>query len=321
MGVITREQLVLSADAYEAAVAAGGVVDTYCSSLPWIDAALTAFAPNAVPFVIQTDSGFAPLALRAGSLRWVAPWEASWGLTSPMVGADLDRLAGDVVDELLARRGDWDALFLSGLARHGAAFQGLVRRLHGRFRLGASSPSARCVASLEGGADGFLGRRSPKFRKSLRQAERANDGRIAFAVERDVGPDRAAEVYAAILAIEALSWKGREGVGITDGPMRVFYGEMIPRLAAAGRLRVTWATVEGLKVGYVLGGVFGDSYRGLQFSFDATYAELSVGNLMQWVTIRALCDEGIAHYDLGAEMEYKLRWAERRVESVALVVR
>lgn len=321
MGVITREQLVSSADAYEAAVVAGGVVDPFCSSLPWIEAALAAFAPNAAPLVIRTDAGFAPLAVRSGPLRWVAPWEASWGLTSTLVGADQDALAGEVVDELLAQRAAWDALYLSGLARHGPGFHRLVRRLSGRFRLGVSTPTARSVASLEGGADAFLSRRSPKFRKSLRQAERANGGRLQFEVDGGIRLEGAADAYASILAIEGTSWKGREGVGITEGPMRAFYGEMIPRLASRGRLRITWATLGGLKVGYVLGGVFGGSYRGLQFSFDAGCAELSVGNLMQWATIRALCDEGITRYDLGTEMEYKLRWAEQRVESVALVVR
>lgn len=320
MGVISRELLAASADAYDASVAPSAV-DGFCSSFPWIDAALTAFSPRATPLVIRTDAGWAPLAVRSGPLRWAAPWEASWGLSAAVVGADGEAAAGEVVDELLAVRDRWDALYLSGLARHGAVFGGLVRRLGRRFRLGVSNPTVRCVASLDGGPDGFLSRRTPKFRKSLRAAERAAAGTIRFDVERSFTPAQATAAFSRLLDVEAASWKGQEGVGITDGPMRTFYAAMIPHLAERDRLRLTWATVDGKPAGYVLGGLFGDTYRGLQFSFDQAHAHRSIGNLMQWATLRDLCAEGVVRYDLGTEMEYKLRWAEQRVETVALVVR
>ena len=65
--------------------------------------------------------------------------------------------------------------------------------------------------------------------------------------------------------------------------------------------------------------MLGDTYRGLQFSFDADHAHLSLGNLCQLRQVEALCAEGLQFYDLGAEVEYKQRWGERLMETVTLV--
>ena len=50
-----------------------------------------------------------------------------------------------------------------------------------------------------------------------------------------------------------------------------FYQRALPRLAARGALRLSFARDGERDVGYVLGGVLGDTYRGLQLSYDADY--------------------------------------------------
>jgi CelD/BcsL family acetyltransferase involved in cellulose biosynthesis len=247
------------------------------------------------------------------------PLEASWGLAAPLVGPEPARLANRFVEAALELREQWDALFLSGLQRGGPAYQILVSRLGRRFRLGLGQPTARCVASLEGGIDGFLARRSAHFRKNLRRAAReAAD--VTFEVLRP-SEDEVPRLLADVLDVERRSWKGREGHGIDQGPMLAFYRAMAPRLAARGALRVTLATRDGRPVGYVLGGVRGDGYRGLQISFDEDLSDRSLGNLLQLATVEALCREGVASYDLGTDMPYKRHWAEQLVETVPLVAR
>jgi CelD/BcsL family acetyltransferase involved in cellulose biosynthesis len=66
--------------------------------------------------------------------------------------------------------------------------------------------------------------------------------------------------------------------------------------------------------------VFDGEYRGLQFSYDDAHATLGLGGLLQLQQIIALCDEGIARYDLGTEMDYKRRWAEDVMETEMLVI-
>jgi hypothetical protein len=73
-------------------------------------------------------------------------------------------------------------------------------------------------------------------------------------------------------------------------------------------------------VAYVLGAVFGDTYRGLQFSFDDRFRSLGLGNLAQLHQVIALeAEPSVTRYDLGTGGEYKAAWAEAVVDSVALV--
>jgi CelD/BcsL family acetyltransferase involved in cellulose biosynthesis len=64
----------------------------------------------------------------------------------------------------------------------------------------------------------------------------------------------------------------------------------------------------------------GDEYRGLQFSYDDTLGELGIGGLLQLQQVAELCDERVARYDLGTEMDYKRRWAEDVMETEMLVL-
>jgi CelD/BcsL family acetyltransferase involved in cellulose biosynthesis len=70
----------------------------------------------------------------------------------------------------------------------------------------------------------------------------------------------------------------------------------------------------------VLGGIFGDTFRGLQLSYHADHRAFELGNVAQIETIAALCAEGVAQYDLGTEMPYKARWAPPGLTTVTLAV-
>lgn len=310
------------ASAFDEAVSLAPIVDRFCSGSWWVVPAWRAFGGGAPLRVARFDEGMVALMETHTALgRTWMPLEASWGLASPFAGPDLAALAERFIEVAVTPDRPWRALFLSGLKRGGPDFSLLVRRLSKRFRLGLGQPTVRCVASLEGGWDGFLGRRSAHHRKNLRQAERRIGGRLSFTWDHSTAPEAVPALLEAVLTIERTSWKSREGHGIAQGAMLDFYTDMLPRLARAGTLRLTRAWVDGEARGYVLGGVHGDTYRGLQISFDADLEGLSLGNLMQAETVRRLCAEGIAAYDLGTDMAYKHAWAEQQIESVPLVVR
>jgi CelD/BcsL family acetyltransferase involved in cellulose biosynthesis len=316
------DELDAASDVLDAAVDASLVPDKFCSASSWILPAQRAFSEDAAPYVMRFDEGFAPWMLGVTGLgRTVMPLESGWGLAAPLVGPGGAALVRAAVSALVADRASWDAAFLSGLVRGGADFTSIVHLLGRRWRLGLGQPTVRCVASLAGGEEGFLGRRTAHFRKNVRRAERMAEGRLRWERVAPTDPDVALAVYDQILDIEARSWKGQEGHGIHEGPMRRFYAEMVPRLAVRGALRVTFAYADERPIGYVLGGVRGRSYRGLQISFDAAWTPLSVGNLLQLHTVRGLCAERVLAYDLGTEMAYKAAWAEQRVETVPLVIR
>lgn len=309
-------------DEFDAAVAASPAIDRFCSSSAWILAAHDALMGERTPWVWRTDHGWIALARRNRVDDGVVlePLELAWGLASPLAGPTPTWLARELV-ALAAADPGWDAMLLAGLVEDGPADRALLRSLPPGWRWGRGTVTQRCVASLDGGVDGFLGRRSRNLRKSLRVAEReAVTAGLGFETVR---PRTAPEIDVAlrrIVAIERRSWKGKSGVGVDQGPMLAFYQRMSHALAPRDRLRLIIAKDGERDIAFILGGVFAGEYRGLQFSFDDDYRRHALGNLLQLRQIEALCAEGVGVYDLGTAMAYKERWAETVVETRLLVI-
>jgi len=297
-------------------------IDRFCSSSSWILPAAEALMPPGQPLVAAGDLGFLAAVVRQrGELRALEPFEASWGLASPLVGGSPERLADAAAEILVAREADWDLLVLSGLPLGSPLLDRLARRLSRRYRVGLGPVTRRHIASLAGGMDGFLSRRPRRLRKGLRQAlRRATDEGIRFEPLRAESAGEADALFERILDVERRSWKGRTGVGLVEEPMREFYRRVSRRLAAAGQYRLLMGRQEDEDVAYVLGAIFGDTYRGLQFSFDERCVHLGLGNLAQYHQLAELAREPtIRSYDLGTGGEYKSDWAEDGWDSVCLV--
>lgn len=309
-------------DELDQAVAASVEIDRFCSSSAWILAAHDALMGERTPWIWRTAHGWLTLARRRRDDDTVViePLELAWGLASPLCGPDQAALADELLAVAAADPG-WDALLLAGLVERGAADRALVRHLPRGWRWGRGTPTQRFIASLDGGVDGFLSRRSRNLRKALRVGEReAAAAALAFETVHAVTAADVDRALARIVAIERQSWKGRAGVGVDSGPMLGFYQRMTHALAPRGRLRLIVARQDGRDIGFILGGVFAGEYRGLQFSFDDAFRWLGLGNLLQLRQIEALCSEGVELYDLGTAMPYKERWAEQVVETRLLVI-
>jgi hypothetical protein len=309
------------ADDFDREVAATPAIDRFCSSSAWVLAAAAALMPPRAPFAFRSDSGYfaAMRGVHPAGFPYIEPIELAWGLAAPLIGRDPMALAIDVATVLADRR-DWQLAILSGLTADGPQRRALDRLLPQRWERRRGTPTIRHVASLDGGIDGFLSRRSRELRKSLRKSLRAASASgVTFESVRSDAAGAAA-LYARIQAVEAASWKARDGVGISAGPMRTFYELMMPRLCAIGQQRTVFARASGRDVGYILGAVFEGEYRGLQFSYDDDHADLGIGGLLQYHQIIELCEAGVARYDLGTEMDYKRRWAEDVMETEMLVL-
>jgi len=313
--------LAAHADDFDREIAVTPAIDRFCSSSAWILAAAAALMPPRAAFSFRGEHGFLAAAqgVHPAGFPYIEPIELAWGLASPLVGRDPQALVEEVVPVLAARR-DWQLAILAGMTADGPQRRALERVLPGRWERRRGTPTTRHVASLDGGIDGFLSRRPRELRKSLRKTLRAAAAlQVTFESVR-VGPDDAAALYERIQQVEATSWKAREGVGISTGSMRAFYGHMLPRLCLLGQQRTMFARVDDRDIGYILGAVFEGEYRGLQFSYDDDHAALGLGGLLQYHQIVELCGEGIGRYDLGTEMDYKRRWAEDVMETEMLVL-
>ncbi|MHC4955557.1 MAG: GNAT family N-acetyltransferase [Planctomycetota bacterium] len=318
MRKISKDELAADADAFDAAALATAGIDRFCSTSDWGFAAHEAWDPDLEPWLREGDAGYAAFLVdQIDDRRLLTPFDRMWGYSCPLIGGDATALATEFREALRDESDLWDLAIVTGLRESAPLWTALVATLCSDYSLGIGRSQFRWQASLEGGLDGYLSRRPRKLRRDLHRIERR-------ARERDVGFERgagdASALYARILDVEERSWKRAARTGLHHAEMKSFYAALVPRLLKRNRLRLLFATYEDRDVGYILGGVVGDIYRGLQFSFDDSLRDLGLGNLLQYVELRSLAEEGIAVYDLGIDIDYKSRWADEKVETSTLII-
>ena len=294
-------------------------IDPWCSRPTWALAVNGAFSTDAdpgPPIGLESELGQAVFAsLRADDGTTVlAPLDRVWGFGSciiPSRDAPTRDLLDDTVAALLARS-DWRICALSGMVEHSPIDEAVVEAFGRHLPLYAGASRTRCQASLAGGVDGYLSRRAREHRRNVRQAERrANSAGVIYDVADDHPPER---MIRRLHAVETESWKGREGSGIEANEMARLYERLIGDLGRRNAVRCVFAQLpSGADVGFILGGVLGDTYRGLQVSFIEESRGLSVGNLLQWHEVQRMCTENLRTYDLGMDIDYKRRWAENEM--------
>ena len=320
---LDRSEFESSTSKYDRAVAADPTIDGFCSRSAWTMSFHAAFRPGAALHVAREGDAFVALtAVHEPQVGVVLqPLEAMWGFASPLVGEGSCELLRQILEELAAGGGRVP-LLLTGVPAARSRLEPLLRMLGADFALRPLRETVRFQASLDGGMEGWLARRRAGFRRNLRAARRRTHAAgMVFESTSPVDATATAAVYERVLAIERHSWKTQSGNGVEHGPMREFYARMLPRLAARGELRVLIATRDGSDIGYLYGGIAGNLFRGLQFSFREEARELGLGNALQAEMLERVCAEGIATYDLGSQSEYKRHWAEPGLITLGLLAR
>ncbi len=291
--------------------------DPFCCRTEWQLSFQDAVAPSR-PLEVQAEGDSAALFARRerDGVTIFEPIDNSWMFGSTLLGPN----AVPMLAELIARNPGCVTV-VSGLLAGGARGRELLRAFGGGHELLRVASETSCSASLDGGLDGYLSRRSAKLRRGVRRsARRARDRGVTFERHAPTTPAACDAVYARVLEVEERSWKGIGRCGMANSPSREFYALMLRRLCAARGGRVMFATHDGEDIGFVLGCVGSGVYRGQQFSFVDTWRRESIGNLLQLEQLRWLCEEGVGRYDMGPMMDYKRSWTEvhRRFEAVAL---
>lgn len=307
--------------------------DPSCSAPAWQLSFHDTFAPARRVFIAAEDGNvcaFAEASFMEGG-PCLLPLEPHWFSGCPILGPQADVFLAHCLGAIIREYDRIPGIMLSAMRPQAEGEETMRRIARGfnRFYDFAlyAQPEQR-VASLEGGFDGWLSRRSGNFRCKMKKARRRAD-ELGVTFERHIpsGPAEADALYARMLDVESRSWKGAMDSGISETPSREFYHAMIHRLATgpqAGAGRVIFAMHEGRDIGFVFGSLAGGGmsmgaptgsvYRGQQFSYDQDWREWSIGDLLQLQQIAWLCDEGVIRYDMGMSddprMAYKARWAE-----------
>lgn len=266
--------------------------------------------------VREGDQGVVQMAvLRLGQTYCLGPMESSWLFGCNVLGpSGVDVLEAMLAEPALRTLDLHRRVIVSGVDPAGALLGDIRRRLGDHYGMRRIRADTHCAASLAGGMEGFLSRRSGNFRKNLRRVVREAE-REGVVIERHqpASAEEAYRVFGRMLAIEDQSWKarfGEEAIFWID-----FYSALLRRLSASADGRVMIATRDGRDLAYIFGGMAGGTYRGQQFSFDEQYRRLSLGNVLQHAQIGWLCEEGAERYHMGPStgdlMAYKAHWAEQ----------
>ena len=249
------------------------------------------------------------------------PIESNWSFGCPLLGPGaVELLASLLQEEHFCHVQPF--ILLSGLIFGSSLLMNVLTTFKKHYEIIQLEPSITRCASLSGNMDGYLSRRSAKFRRNIRQASlQLADKDVFFERCLPVSIEQADEAYARMLAVEEASWKGVGQCGMTVQPSRDFYLLMLRRLSLSGKGRVIFAKNGSRDIGFIFGGITGQYYRGQQFSYAEDWSSYSIGSLLQLQQVRWLCEEGITRYDLGQAIDYKVRWAELELQTENLLLR
>ncbi len=263
------------------------------------------------PLIAHEDGHWLLFAQRPGhqGIYYFEPFEGHWLFTCPLVGPDPEQSLNLLHKAVRRLSSQYPCCFLIGGVPAEDRLQALIESQADGYRVVQKASGIPSMwIHLSGGMDAYLSRRTAAFRKSIRQAmRRSADAELQISSDNsDPG-----QVLDRLLRIEQRCWKYQHNQSIFQELQFVeFYSHLIHSSHKTGDLRFLVATIENQDVGYILGGCFGDTYRGWQMSFDEEYKHLSVGNILQIENMRRCAEEGVSIYDLGMFADYKVRWTD-----------
>jgi len=312
----------VSISQYDAAVARTPGIAHFCSSSAWVLPAHRYLNGERELLARQREGHW--LLMARGAFMQIPsalqPLDAQWCFCSPLIGGQVSSSVTLLTETLSEETVPSRLVLLGGIPRDEHWFHCLSGALTPMGTLRAFTGTDCLVASLADGTEGFLSRRSGKFRAELRRSERKAE-REGVRFDHAHEEADAQSLLERILSVEQRSWKWQAGESIFQAcGMLDFYRDLMRRTAAGGTLRAVFACRDGQDLGYAFGASFAGSFRGLQMGYDRACETLSLGNLCQWQLIQRLAGEGIARYDLGMDIDYKRRWAEERLELVTLLL-
>ncbi len=303
--------------------------DPFCCTAAWQLSFHETFSPKR-RLLIEATAGsriaFAEMFFSPQDI-YLTPIETGWLFGCPLLGGQAVELLTEAIEYAAGvYRPFFPALMISGIRPGGTLARRLLQVFNHNYDIFLYAESVQCAASLAGGVDGFLSRRSANHRSKLKKAARqALEKGVRFERIVPSSPEESRTAFSRMLAVEHTSWKGIGRCGMTESPARQFYTVMLDRLSASKEARVIFAKHEDKDIGFIFGGMVGKIYRGQQFSYDERWKIFSIGNILQLEQIAWLCEENAERYDMGPltgpRMHYKAHWTEKEFKLQTWILR
>ncbi len=297
-------------------------------SLEWLESWWAAYGAGyrAVVLVLSrgdTLLGVVPLMQRERSawrvLEWMGTGRSDRAPLLLRPGEEQVALRA-LVDHLAARRQAFDLLSLRTVEeRELAAWRGAASA-----RLCWDAEDVSPTLALRGPWEDYLTKtlgksHRQKVRRLFHDQQRLPE--LQVACHREVDPALLAEMT----AVEADSWKARQGNVKMQGQGAVFYRRFLGALASRGWLELWTCRAQGTLHAFLINFVVGDrvySYNGAYRERYPAAAGSSPGTLLFAWAVRSAHERGRRSFDFlrGAE-EHKYRWGARDVPLYHVVLR
>ncbi|MEA2449101.1 MAG: hypothetical protein QOG63_1033 [Thermoleophilaceae bacterium] len=275
-----------------------------------------------VPLVAETvadgsGAAVAPLVWRPREARLELPGVRQ--LAEPM---DLVYSSQDALEELVGRmRASGRALHFGRLPVDSAT-AAVVERVYGRHGIVRTRPaSGTPTLPLDEGWADPLARMSSRRRSDMRRAQRRAEQIGEVAVElHEPRPDEVAALLDAAIAVEAQSWKGREGTALASDPARRAFFERYAMLAAEqGILRIAFLRIGERRAAMQIAVESGNRFWLIKVGYDESFAKGSPGGLLMLATIAHAAERGLESYEfLGHAEPWTEVWTRELRECVEL---
>ena len=257
-------------------------------------------------------------------VRWVAPLQNAFcmhsGLLTTMSSADACRA---IVATLRAWSSPWDWIDVAALEAGSALHAAWRRATAGRASYRRAIPGERppYIAS-PGSFTTFLDSRSPGFRKKARAQLRELQTDTSLRLRVYTTADEMPAFLGEVLEIERLSWKHAAGQAISSRGWELgFYRHLLASMAPLQCVSGAVLYVDGQPAAHSIDLVHADRVYGLKSSYDARYADRSVGALLLTAMAARYFDRGCAEYDfLGTGEPYKLSWTSQARQHFSFVM-
>lgn len=153
---------------------------------------------------------------------------------------------------------------------------------------------------------------------SIRRRERrlSEKGALRFEVERPTA-DTAQEAFAHAARVEMQGWKAGTKFAMEKDPEQMaFFREYAPRAARAGRLHLSFLSLDGTPIAMSFGEVFDGTYYAYKTGFDDRFRAQAPGILLQYKLIGALAADGVTRLDFQGQMDgFKSTWTDKAIKA------
>ena len=247
-------------------------------------------------------------------LTTISPISERYNTHIDFLLADADeRFAQPLIEALFSLPYTWDLFRMTRLLEKNPVINALEKVLidrHARFRTRFEAPSF--FLNLPASFEQYIASRSNKFRNHLRRAEKklSKLGSIAMIkTGKDLDLDSS---FSALIKIEEKSWKHKHGTAISTIRHQLsFYQKMCQNMWEAGRLHLTFLTLNNIPVAYNLGLTGNKTYYYLKTSFVESLRPQSPSTILRAWLIKSLIEEGISTFDFpGEPYEWETQWTQ-----------